>query len=126
MTNIKSWLSCIGWSVILCYLVLLIPMFVIGTFQRNIVWSDPVELWRDTAAKSPNKPRPRINIGYELHKRDQFSAAMIEYETAYSLSFNPALEPGRAVMTRQLALTNISEIQLRFGKQEAAYQSLVL
>ena len=32
--------------------VLLVAAF--GTYQRYIVWSDPVILWEDTVAKSPN------------------------------------------------------------------------
>ena len=126
MAGIKAMLCSIGWACVFIYCIALIPMFVIGTYQRNAIWSDPVELWRDAAIKSPNKPRPRINTGYELHKRDQFELALTEYEAAYSLSFNANLDPGRAVMARQLSLTNLAEIQIRFGENEKALQYLLL
>jgi tetratricopeptide (TPR) repeat protein len=33
------------------------------TYQRNSVWTDEVELWRDSVEKSPKKIRTTINLG---------------------------------------------------------------
>jgi tetratricopeptide (TPR) repeat protein len=33
------------------------------TLARNEVWRSEIDIWRDTVAKSPNKPRPWLNLG---------------------------------------------------------------
>ncbi len=37
-----------------------------STLQRNAVWASAVTLWSDTAAKSPRKRRPHLNLGESL------------------------------------------------------------
>jgi hypothetical protein len=34
------------------------------TFQRNQLWSDPLLLWADAAAKSPRKARPSFQLAH--------------------------------------------------------------
>ena len=51
-------------------------------YQRNHVWGDPVSLWKDTAEKSPNKSRPRFQLGYALWSEQRCPEAAAEYEKA--------------------------------------------
>jgi len=39
-----------------------------ATYQRNLVWADPIAFHYDCAEKSPNKFRPQYNLGTELGK----------------------------------------------------------
>jgi tetratricopeptide (TPR) repeat protein len=47
-----------------------------ATWARNQLWADPVELWRDAAAKSPNKARPILNWAGALRERGDRQAAL--------------------------------------------------
>jgi tetratricopeptide (TPR) repeat protein len=38
----------------------------VATVRRNAVWANDVTLWADAAAKSPEKPRPLLNLGAAL------------------------------------------------------------
>jgi Flp pilus assembly protein TadD len=51
----------------------------IWTYDRNALWRDPVTLWRDCAAKSPNKARPHNNLGAALARRGSFAEAVVNY-----------------------------------------------
>lgn len=44
-------------------ITVLISVFAVLTFQRNKVWQNEITLWTDVVAKSPNKIRPRVNLG---------------------------------------------------------------
>jgi len=35
----------------------------IGTYSRNRLWNDEIDLWTDCVKKSPNKARPYVNLG---------------------------------------------------------------
>jgi protein O-mannosyl-transferase len=48
----------------LCSAVVL--LLSIGTFVRAGVWADPVSLWTDTVAKSPNNRRAHFQLAYAL------------------------------------------------------------
>ena len=41
----------------------LVFVFALLTFQRNKVWQNEITLWTDVVAKSPNKIRPKVNLG---------------------------------------------------------------
>lgn len=64
-------------------------LLAVGTIQRNSVYADEVTLWQDTVAKSPNKARPRNNLGYTYLKRGDPEKAALEFKRA--LELNPAL-----------------------------------
>jgi protein O-mannosyl-transferase len=62
----------------------LIALLVL-TYQRSQLWGEPVALWEDTVAKSPNKIRPRFQLAeayYDLHR---FPSAVANYEIASHL-----------------------------------------
>jgi hypothetical protein len=56
-------------------------------FERNIIWRSEVAIWQDTVAKSPQKARPRNNLGNALKRRGDFAAAVVQYQAA--LRINP-------------------------------------
>ena len=55
---LHTWLK--GRFVIVC--ALLIACFAMLTIQRNEVWASPIRLWQDTCQRSPQKPRPHLNL----------------------------------------------------------------
>ena len=46
------------------------------------MWSSPLALWKDTSSKSPNKWRPRFQLGYAYYETGQCAQAATEYEAA--------------------------------------------
>ncbi len=53
-----------------------------STYQRNLVWGDPMSFYRDTAAKSPEKFRPQYNLGTHLGQSGQYDEARVTLELA--------------------------------------------
>jgi tetratricopeptide (TPR) repeat protein len=49
------------------------------TYQRNQLWSNAVEIWRDTVAKSPNKVRPRFQLAFVYYQSQHCAEAVEEY-----------------------------------------------
>ena len=68
----KAWLV----NAVLCGVIVL---FSYWTYQRNAVWADEVALYRDCVKKSPQKARPRYNLGRALMKREQIDEAIQQY-----------------------------------------------
>jgi len=64
---------------------ILVVVFSIWTFQRNEVWGTEESLWRDAALKSPNKPRPQINLGLALADQGKRDEALEHFERAVKL-----------------------------------------
>jgi tetratricopeptide (TPR) repeat protein len=63
--------------------VLLVAAF--GTYQRNIVWSDPVLLWEDTVAKSPKLARDEFQLADAYREQGQCAKALVHYERTAQL-----------------------------------------
>lgn len=61
------------------------------TFQRNMLYHDPVLLWSDAVAKSPLKARPHNNLGHALAVKGKWDQAITEFRTAVTLDPNYAL-----------------------------------
>lgn len=66
------------------YAVMLIAaaLLTAATYQRNVVWGDPLTLHRDIAAKSPGKFRPQYNLGTLLGERGMLDEARAALEQA--------------------------------------------
>jgi Flp pilus assembly protein TadD len=71
--------------VLLCVVVII---FSLWTYQRNIVWSDDVILWKDSVKKSPHQFRQNYNLGIALASRGNVDDAIKQY--CIALKFNPA------------------------------------
>jgi tetratricopeptide (TPR) repeat protein len=67
---------------ILCWLVIL---FSFWTHERSRVWADSVILWTDCVEKSPNKARPRSNLGRALAENGRPDEGIIQLKEALRL-----------------------------------------
>lgn len=56
------------------------------TYRRNVLWSDPVALWRDVASKSPANPRAQLNYGSVLAERGRHAEALDVYRRLVALA----------------------------------------
>lgn len=56
-----------------------------GAMIRNVVWSTPVEFWRDISIKAPGKARGHNNLGVALSEEGRFAEAIPCYLKAISL-----------------------------------------
>jgi tetratricopeptide (TPR) repeat protein len=52
------------------------------TYQRSDVWSTPLSLWQDSAAKSPGKVRPRFQLAFAQYQLGNCAVAAGIYEAA--------------------------------------------
>ncbi|MDI6738907.1 MAG: tetratricopeptide repeat protein [Candidatus Edwardsbacteria bacterium] len=66
-------------------IAILLGSLSLATFNRNLVWSNGLWLWSDTAAKSPNKSRPHDERGLALARLGLTDRALYEYRTAVRL-----------------------------------------
>lgn len=57
-------------------------LYAFAAYQRNDVWSDPIAFWKDAAAGSPGKARPRFQLGYAYYGEGRCAEAAVEYERA--------------------------------------------
>jgi len=55
------------------------------TYQRNVVWADPVLLWEDSASKAPEKPRVQVNLGAAYAARGRYQDGKRAFERALEL-----------------------------------------
>jgi Flp pilus assembly protein TadD len=52
------------------------------TYQRNLVWADPVLFWEDSIEKSPEKARPYNNLGTALVRKDAYELSVKAFRQA--------------------------------------------
>src|SRR4029079_357153 len=64
------------------------------TVQRNELWRDPVALWSDTVAKSPDKRRAHVNLGTSLQLAGRLDEAITEY--CHGLKLDPRNRAARS------------------------------
>ncbi|MFZ5874869.1 MAG: tetratricopeptide repeat protein [Nitrospirota bacterium] len=62
--------------------VAVVSAWGVATAARNVVWTDSLALWSDTAAKSPNHAVARVNLGTEHARRGDVDSALAEYQAA--------------------------------------------
>lgn len=56
-----------------------------ATYQRNDLWSRPIDFMEDTVRKSPGKARTHNNLGFLYYKQNQLGKAEGEFVKALSL-----------------------------------------
>jgi tetratricopeptide (TPR) repeat protein len=88
----------------------IIVMLAGATYARNMVWKDAVTLWEDVVSKSPEKARPRNNLGRAYWKKGLGDKAFEQYSIAVKL--NPMFPQ---------ALTNIANM---FREKGQIYRAL--
>jgi hypothetical protein len=65
--------------------VVLIPILSLWSYQRNLVWADPVTLWSDCAKKSPDKARVHSNFGVALKRAGRLKDAEARFRKTVEL-----------------------------------------
>lgn len=58
----------------------IVVIAAIGAHARAEVWSDPVLLWQDTVAKSPQKIRAHLQLAQSYYDAGKFGEAIAEFE----------------------------------------------
>jgi protein O-mannosyl-transferase len=66
-------------------LAAVIAVFAFLTYQRNVIWGDPIALWSDSAAKSPHKARPRYQLAYAYYQAGRCAEAVEQYRKTAQL-----------------------------------------
>ena len=69
-------------AILLCLTAL--PLAYLS-YARNLVWSDKIALYEDTAAKSPGSARARNNLGVEYGKLGMYKEAIREFEATLKI-----------------------------------------
>ena len=62
-----------------------LAVFGAATYQRAQLWGDPVALWQDAVAKSPDKARPHFQLAYVNFERSNCPESAKQYEIASKL-----------------------------------------
>lgn len=82
----------------------------IATLKRMEVWGSPESFWADVCAKSPDKPRPWINLGAAHYDAERLSEA----ENAFVRSIQAA--------PTVPAIANLAAVHLALNNPERAYE----
>jgi protein O-mannosyl-transferase len=106
------------------------------SYQRNQLWSSAVEIWKDTATKSPYKVRPRFQLAFAYYQLQHCDEAVAEYAKAaqlelpkfdllldWALAYDCAGKPEDALakLKQAASITRnahvYSQIGMEYGKQ---------
>jgi len=55
------------------------------TYQRNLLWSNAVDIWKDTVSKSPAKYRPSFQLAYVEYQAGNCNDAVDQYQKTATL-----------------------------------------
>jgi Tfp pilus assembly protein PilF len=103
-------------------------------FQRNQLWGNAVDIWKDSVAKSPSKVRPRFQLAYAYYNAGRCDDAVIEFgKTAqldkpeysllidWALSYDCAGNPSAAIdkLTQAAALEPTGHVYSQIGMEYA-------
>src|SRR6266446_5798033 len=64
---------------------ILLALFSVATYQRNLIWKDELTLWSDVVQKSPFKIRGHNNLAEAYVHLGQYHEAMQEYKAIITL-----------------------------------------
>jgi len=70
------------------------------TYQRNLLWTASIDLWKDSVSKSPQKLRPRFQLAHAYYDAASCANSVDEYQKAAQLqppSFDLLLDWGLAL-----------------------------
>jgi protein O-mannosyl-transferase len=105
------------------------------TYQRNLLWSSAVDIWKDTVSKSPSKYRARFQLALVEYQAGSCSDAVEQYQKAatmerptydllldWALAYDCAGDPQQAIAKLQQAAGIepsahvYSQLGMEFGK----------
>lgn len=82
-------------------LAAVVVSFAAETVQRNIVWSSPIALWRESVDLAPTHPRPRLLLAESLQDAGRWAEAIEQGRIAVDL--RPADPTAHVSLGRSLA-----------------------
>jgi tetratricopeptide (TPR) repeat protein len=56
-----------------------------ATYQRNQLWDNAIDLWKDSVANSPNKYRPRFQLAFAYYLAGDYGNAMNQFQKVADL-----------------------------------------
>jgi hypothetical protein len=74
--NRKWWLT---------FMAILIALYSIAAYNRNLVWKTEISLWEDAVKKSPSKPISHYTLGVYYSRAKKYEDALREYNLALKL-----------------------------------------
>ncbi|MGA2212527.1 MAG: tetratricopeptide repeat protein [Bryobacteraceae bacterium] len=105
------------------------------TYQRNLLWGNAIDIWKDTVSKSPAKYRPSFQLAYVEYQAGACSDAVDQYQKTatlqrphedllldWALAYDCAGNPQEAVQKLQQAAEKrpgahvYSQLGMEFGK----------
>ena len=72
-------------NALMAVLALVLVVEGAATYQRNIVWVTPINMWSDTVSKSPHKLRPRFQLAMAYFQAGHYPEALENFEKAAQL-----------------------------------------
>ena len=66
-------------------LSIILLLFAANSYQRNIIWQSEYTLWKDALAKTGNKARPYLALGYLNFKNGNYRKAIDYYKKSIEL-----------------------------------------
>lgn len=72
-------------AIFIIVVFLIITGLAIATFERNLVWRDPLTVLKDNVSKSPGKGRVHYNLGRQLISEGRIDEAIEQFQTAIRL-----------------------------------------
>lgn len=94
------------------------------THLRSQVWADDFTLWSAAVRVSPEKPRPRINLGKAYEQRGMLSEAATQYQVALGLAFDERRSRYTRQFTKSAAETNLAHLLVKQGNWGAGARML--
>jgi Tfp pilus assembly protein PilF len=105
------------------------------TYQRNLLWGSAIDIWKDTASKSPRKLRPRFQLAFAYFQAASCTNSVDEFQKAaaleppkfdllldWALAYDCAGNSPQAIATLQQAAAQhpnahvYSQIGMEYGK----------
>jgi len=75
----KGLTPCVGEIIVYVVVILLLSA---GTYSRNKIWNNEIEIWADCVEKSPNKARPYAGLGMALLNQGKHREAILPLTAA--------------------------------------------
>jgi Tfp pilus assembly protein PilF len=105
------------------------------TYQRNLLWGNAIDIWKDTVSKSPRKLRPRFQLAFAEFQAGACADSVDEFQRAaalepptydllldWALAYDCAGNPQQAIAKLQQAAAEhpdghlYSQIGMEYGK----------
>jgi len=72
-------------NVLIATLAVVLAAEAAATYQRNQLWGNAVDIWKDSVAKSPNKVRPQFQLAFQYFQAGRCTDAADGYQRAAQL-----------------------------------------